>query len=193
MTEQRPATGQFSAVVDALQLGEKTGILTVEREEGGSLEVGTIMFVNGSAVDATLGAFQGREAATRLFSWQECRFSFTALSPEQIMAGQGICPVPAPAEARPEKSHPAREFHQGEPGGQDASKRWPFPTTEALEALDTVLLEMDRRGFTRMHRRLFLLIDGKRSIHELALLVGRTPDEIIPLLADLERAGFIQQ
>jgi hypothetical protein len=37
-----------------------------------------------------------------------------------------------------------------------------------------------------------LLIDGRRSAGELAALIGRSPDETMGLLADLEHAGFIQ-
>jgi len=46
-------------------------------------------------------------------------------------------------------------------------------------------------GLSRAHRRLFLLIDGKRSIDELAPLIGRTPDEVSELLRDLEHASVI--
>lgn len=193
MAEHRTATNQFSTVVDALQLGEKTGILTVERGESGTLEVGTITFANGHVVDATLGSYQGRDAVTKLFAWQACRFSFVSILPEQINSSQGIHPVPVePAQAGPGDRPPAYEFHPANPGMQDNLNRRPFPTIEALESLDAVLSTFDRQGFTRVHRRLFLLIDGKRSTEELALLVSRTPNEIMPLLADLEQAGFIQ-
>ncbi len=193
MTEQRTATNQFSRVVDALQLGEKTGILTVEREEGGILKVGMITFVKGHAVDATLGSYQGRDAATKLFAWRACRFSFVPMLPEQITSSPGIYPAPVePAQAGPGDRDLADEFHSANPGMQDNLNRRPFPTIEALESMNTVLSILDRQGFTRTHRRLFLLIDGKRSIEELALLVSRTPDEIMPLLANLEQAGFIQ-
>jgi hypothetical protein len=68
----------------------------------------------------------------------------------------------------------------------------PFHTTDTLESLETTLLRLDRQGFTRTHRRLFLLIDGNRSIAELADLLRRTPQEVLFLLSDLEQAGFIQ-
>jgi len=55
---------------------------------------------------------------------------------------------------------------------------------DALQMIDMV-------GLSRAHRRLFLLIDGKRSTDELAPLVGRTPNEVLELLRDLEHAGVI--
>jgi len=57
--------------------------------------------------------------------------------------------------------------------------------------LSAALQMIDLMGLSRAHRRLFLLIDGKRSIDELAPLIGRTPDEVSELLRDLERASVI--
>lgn len=194
MTQRHPiTTNQFSTVIDALQLGKKTGILTVERGEGETFEEGTITFVNGQVVNASLNPYQGRDAAIKLFSWQACRFSFVAMLPEQIHYRQEAPPLSTgPAEAASADRHLQYELRQAKPGGRDDLSRRPFPITYTAESLEAILFELDRQGFTRVHRRLFLLIDGKRSIEELALLVRHTPDEMMVLLADLERAGFIR-
>jgi hypothetical protein len=60
------------------------------------------------------------------------------------------------------------------------------------EALQSSLRALDRQGFSRAHRRIFLLIDGRRSTGELAALMSRTLEETMSLLADLRQAGFIQ-
>ena len=57
--------------------------------------------------------------------------------------------------------------------------------------LSAALQMIDLMGLSRAHQRLFLLIDGKRSIDELAPLIGRTPEEVSELLRDLERASVI--
>jgi hypothetical protein len=191
MTESRAtATNQFSTVIDALQLGKKTGILTVERGEGETFEKGVIAFANGDVVNAILGSYQGRDAATKLFSWQACRFSFVSMPSQQIAANQeGPCGPAEPAGAGVADKRLPSKADLTHPDARDSLSRRPFP---AADALDTVLASLDRQGFTRVHRRLFLLIDGKRSTEELAMLVGRPSDEIIALLADLERAGFIR-
>src|SRR5579883_449231 len=81
MTQRRvTATNQLATVIDVLQLGKKTGILTVERGEGATFEEGTMTFVNGQVVEAAIGAYVGREAASKLFSWQACRFLFIPMS-----------------------------------------------------------------------------------------------------------------
>ena len=185
-------TNQFSTVIDALQLGKKTGFLTVERGEGEAFEEGTIAFVNGQVVDATLGPYQGRDAATKLFSWQACRFSFVAMTPEQIGPRQGMPPVLArPVEAGEVDKRSQYRLSLVNPGAYEKLSRRPVQIAYDLESLEAILSIIDRQGFTRAHRRLFLLIDGKRSVEELAMLVRRTPDEVIALLKDLDNAGFI--
>src|SRR5207248_5266370 len=55
------------------------------------------------------------------------------------------------------------------------------------------LVWIERVGLSRAHRRLFLLIDGYRTIPELVRLMGRGEDEIKALLRDLEGADLIRQ
>jgi hypothetical protein len=58
--------------------------------------------------------------------------------------------------------------------------------------MNDVLRILDQQGLSRTHRRLFLLINGQRSIKDLAALIGRTLGETATMLADLERASLIQ-
>ena len=55
------------------------------------------------------------------------------------------------------------------------------------------LPDFQRLGLSRLHRQLFLLIDGKRSTQELARLIGRPHQEVLIVLADLESTGLIGQ
>lgn len=52
---------------------------------------------------------------------------------------------------------------------------------------------LHRKRLSRMHLRLFLLVDGQRDVVELARLVGKKPEEVQILLADLEAIGIIQR
>ncbi len=195
MTQRRvTATNQFSTVIDVLQMGKKTGLLTIERGEGETFEEGTITFVNGQVVNAAIGRYTGRDAATKLFSWQACRFSFVPLLPGQVAPGMPA--TPTEQKKAKDVTQPAqRPFYgsqQTNAAAQDSLSRRPFTSVYSRDSIDNILLTLDRQGFSRTHRRLFLLIDGGRSIRELAALIGRAPDETLALLADLEQAGFIQ-
>jgi DNA-binding MarR family transcriptional regulator len=51
---------------------------------------------------------------------------------------------------------------------------------------------IEQMGLSRTHRRLFLLIDGGRTVKELIRLMSHDPEDVQKLLQDLERAGAIQ-
>ncbi len=198
-------TNRLADVIEVVQLGRKTGLLTVERGEGASLEEGAITFVNGQPVQARVGKQSGQEALKVLRSWGPCRFAFVPFAPPTINGH--ATPGSLPALRRPQETDPALRRLQagsratlplqphsqlgpvwmGSPAGGASPSRAPVrvqPYEEALRLLE-------QRGFSRTHRRLFLLIDGMRSPAELARLMGRAEDEVWSLLSDLERAGFI--
>lgn len=229
MTQRRvTATNQLATVIDVLQLGKKTGTLTVERGEGATFEEGTMTFVSGQVIQATLGPYIGREAATRLFSWQACRFMFvpgqpappdistlpTPRIPSTPPAHPDISTLPTPRMSPAPPTHPdtlptpqtlpdLKAIQRGTTGPLyryqksdpttygDLSLR-PAIAAYSKESMDAVLHILDQNGLSRTHRRLFLLIDGRRSIKDLAMLLRRTPGETAVMLADLERAGLIQ-
>src|SRR5437588_11389431 len=80
---QQPATStdRLINVIEVIQLGRKTGILTAERNVGSMLEHGMITFVNGIVIQASFGQHTGFRAFSVLKSWSTCRFSFTPSDP----------------------------------------------------------------------------------------------------------------
>src|SRR5262249_2339360 len=52
---------------------------------------------------------------------------------------------------------------------------------------------IEKSGLTRAHRRLFLLIDGQRTIEELARLAGRSVEDVQVMLQDMERISVLLQ
>jgi len=62
-----------------------------------------------------------------------------------------------------------------------------------LQEGPAALRYLEQIKLSRAHRRLFLLIDGKRSAPDLAHLMGKTSEEVYRLLYDLEQARLIQR
>src|SRR5205807_8030735 len=56
----------------------RTGVLTVKRGEGNTLEEGMITFANGQIIQAQTGRYSGSEAKNRLSAWGTCRFIFAS-------------------------------------------------------------------------------------------------------------------
>jgi hypothetical protein len=176
-------------------LGEKTGNLTVERGEGETFEEGMIVLVKGRVVNVAISPRRGGGTATALLSWQACRFLFVPTPAGQADAGLKRGPVPAVSAGTNGISTHLRDtwnaLQQMSLAVQDHSSCRPYLTVYSREALQSILRALDRQGFSRAHRRLFLLIDGRRSAGELAALMSRTLEETMSLLADLGQAGFI--
>src|SRR5262249_59943405 len=63
-------------VIEVVELGRRSGLLSVERNAGTVLEEGVVYFISGRPVFAALGSLRGRDALRALSRWAECRFAF---------------------------------------------------------------------------------------------------------------------
>jgi len=221
-------TDQLANIIQVIQLGKKTGRLTVERDDGADRVPGEIHFTHGRITQAHCGEMSGQQALNWLATWGECRFLFIpspngsgpqAFSPSPTQPLPRIEPhLPVSESAGSVRGPAGAEERRGEerkpgPKGDEGRSR-PANThngitqamgriTDHLQATylnphrirlgDETLRLLDQAGLSRLHRHLFLLIDGQRSRTELARLIGRQPEELQRLLDDLERIGVIQQ
>ena len=194
---QQPATltDRLANVIEVIQLGRKTGILTAERNVGSMLEHGMITFVNGRVIQASFGQHTGFPAFSVLKTWSTCRFTFTPSDTSQItqQITQPLTSVTDEVSTQrgfvtdPTLRTPAMTNHKQ--NGLIAAGGVPSP----IRPYDEALVWIERVGLSRAHRRLFLLIDGYRTIPELVRLMGRGEDEVNALLRDLEGANLIRQ
>lgn len=176
--QRETLTDSLANIIQILQVGYRSGTLTVERNAGQTIEEGYIVFVNGRAVDARAGPYSGVTAFNYLQTWGSCRFSFTNASNA------------TPPSRLPASNHTSRPLPSGPPASQSVMHS-PFPRLSRAGEMAVSRPETTR--LSRIHRRLLLLINGQRSLTVLARLMARSPDEAQTLLDDLEQAGLIQQ
>ena len=203
---QQPATltDRLANVIEVIQLGRKTGILAVERGEGSTFERGLIAFAKGQVTQASVGQRNGFAAFNVLKTWGACRFSFTPSATSQTT--QPLATVKENTSTlRDLATDPtlrtqatAGNGRTGSAGGQGTNRvTQPDTSTSGvpypIRPLEETLLQIERMGLSRTHRRLFLLVDGHRTRAELVRLMGRGEEEVYALLLDLEWAGVIQQ
>ncbi len=196
MSQRRgTTTNQISNVIQVLQLGRKTGVLSVERDESVSIEKGIITFVHGHITEAHTGRLSGQAALSLLSIWGPCRFTFTPTEMEKITR-----PVPAipsqssPALAdlnKPGSTAPLEKIPR-EPLAQPSAGPLPSPAApQRIKSTEESLRTLERAGLSRTHRHLLLLLDGQRSIIELSRLMNWREDDIWNLLRDLAQIGLI--
>ena len=215
MSQRRgTATDQLSNVIQVIQLGRKTGFLTVERGEGPNTEEGELTFVQGQITNARGGYLTGQQAIQWLSNWGACRFIFVPSVPDKTTQPLNALPSPTPIQPSKDTGQLPQSLRQISESHHPVTPPYlirgreervtPAPLSYQPSSLgfsyprrirqdDESLRLLDQAGLSRLHRNLFMLIDGHRTTMELIRLIGRKPEEVQRLLYDLERIGIIQQ
>src|SRR5258708_3775820 len=199
MSQRRgTATDKLANVIQVIQLGRKTGLLSVERGEGSMREEGTISFVQGQIIQIQGGNRDYHSALRWLNSWGACLFTFVASGGSERNTG------PLPRVSRDSSAQTTKDTNPfirtppqiGPPSNalNENTGRLRVPTLipKRTFSIEEARQLLDRAGLSRTHRNLLLLIDGRRDITELMRLMGRRQDEVQKLLRDLEYIGAIQ-
>ena len=219
MSQQKEVmTDRLVSVISSIQRERRSGVLTVKRGEGIFLEEGTIVFANGQISQANVGRLRDSAARNWLSTWESCRFLFVPTSSESgvhdsqaSLPAQGratspsmLGPPPHITNTKgPDPQTPMPSSLEGQEGSGLAGDREtigkngrvdtpasaaPYPTLQH----DAALRLIEQQGLSRVHRQLFYLIDGRRSIVDLVRLTGKRGSELYKLLGDLERAQVIR-
>ncbi len=184
MTARGTATKKLTDVIQMLQMASKTGTLLVNRDgKSNTIEQGTLSLKHGQIIDASLGPHRGFEALRRLQEWQSCYFVF------QAPAQPGSGPLPSVQMSPVTPNLPAK-YNTGSAPTHATADAGNAP--QRVREISNIQPYFNKLGLTRMHRQLFLLIDGHRTVPELIRLMGHRTDEINTLLGDLERDGLIR-
>jgi hypothetical protein len=207
---QDQVTHRLVTFIQSIQLRRGSGLLSAKRGQGASAEEGSITFINGQVTEAKVGRYTGSEAFNRLSTWENCQFSFVLQRSSQEehlnrVHTDALESLPSTAELDVlPKTQPLPSALEGSRKNPETPQYFtPFASTQGHldlsgtgvprpgRRLSAALQMIELMGLSRTHLRLFLLIDGKRSIDQLAPLIGRTPNEVSELLHDLERASVI--
>ena len=192
MAQQREATtDRLVGIIASIKMERKSGQLRVRRGEGLTTEEGRIVFVRGQVTQASVGRRNGAEAVNWLSTWGQARYIFlSAVDKEEAPLAS------SPGKEVTNASLLTARVNTDRLNTEDL-KLTPAPLP--AEEVPCLCIEMraatahlERAGLSRVHWRLTLLIDGHRSVHELAPLIGKSPDEVRSMLHDLEWLGIIQ-
>lgn len=212
--QQELLTDRLVGVISSIQRGRRSGVLTAKRGEGIALEEGTIIFANGQVAQASVGRRRGSEALNWLSTWGRCHFMFV---PASLEAGVHVDQLSLPAEGNstgplalgppprmantpwPDQQAPGPSSPHGQeelrPAGEGMKGSIGAPASAApypLLPLDAALRLIEQHGLSRVHRQLFCLVDGRRTIVEMVRLMRKRENEIYRLLEDLEHAHVIR-
>lgn len=204
MIHRETIADQLVKVIQVLQLARKTGTLAVERGEDAMFEEGTLVFINGQVTEAKTGQRSGLDAFNYLNTWGQCKFAFIPQTAEHFTQ----LPLRFLSDTEPSLSaheqfltRSTRPLPVSQPLSQPLPQQRVLPSEPPLVSIipthirpvDESLRLIAFAGLSRVHKHVFLLVDGHRTIAELAHLTRHEPDELSTLLDNLEHIGVIQR
>lgn len=183
MAQQHEATtDRLVGIIANIKIERKSGQLRVRRGEGLTTEEGILTFIQGQVTQASVGRRSGTDALNWLCTWGRARYTFTSPGSDEGSAFSALSNSAARGNTQVNtdrlETEPLPEMQ----------REVPRVCTQFAEAS----IRIERAGLSRSHRRLYLLIDGHRSVHDLEPLIGRKSEEVRSMLQDLEWLEVIQ-
>lgn len=204
------AAESLSDVLELIRKRRQSGLLSVERLQGGLFEEGEIYFQTGQLVYARLGQLSSADAITQLLGWRQVYFAFLTdqsqpsaniPSPVGIRANIAVATDPMAVSIRPSLSNSNSNLSFESSTQNMTPDRFPQSTTPltgntpGLEWLVPQKRGNDRDvlslPLTRPQRSIYLLIDGKRTVSDLSRCTRKSFQEIERLLSELQQRGLI--
>jgi Domain of unknown function (DUF4388) len=200
------------SVEDVLKLvrsRRQSGLLSIEHTQGSMLEEGEIYFQSGQPVYARVGRIVGQDALTWLSRWHPINFAFITNVPRPPASLQiaetavSRFATSTPGAAAPAQGYP--RFDSNEPPGvwsrQNGNARSnPEPVTATTSTPGIEWLIPQKRGnerevlampLTRRQRFIYFLVDGRRTVADLARCTGKSIQEVERTLGELQEQGLI--
>lgn len=193
MAQQREATtDRLVGIIASIKMERKSGQLRVRRGEGLTSEEGILTFLRGQVTRASVGRRSGADALNWLSTWGQAHYTFVpAVANDEVSIVLSTLPSSSLSGTVAYPDLPAARVNTDElePGHlSDANEEIPWNCVDLSEATTRI----EHAGLSRAHRRLYLLINGRRSARELAPLLGKKVEETRSMLRDLEWLDIIQ-
>ncbi|MEO7018576.1 MAG: DUF4388 domain-containing protein [Ktedonobacteraceae bacterium] len=198
MTKGRDiAAESISDLLEVAHLQRRNGMLRVEYSQGGYLEEGEIYLQAGEPISAHVGSLTGNEALHYLLGWRNIYFAFSTEIPSPsvnivsgVRAGRASAPVNpmfAPPSQGPRwnlvEEHTAAVAPRTPPSVSNMTWLVPQKAAHAQNALSFSL--------TRRQRLIYFLIDGQRSVGDIARTTGKSVMDVELMLSELQERGLI--
>lgn len=152
-----------------------------------------LTFIQGQITLARVGRRNGAEALNWLSTWGQTHYVFTSPdSDEEIDLSLANLPHSSPGRMATNPGLRAMQVNTDRLLTTEPLQEGHHEVPHLCMALSEATERMEHSGLSRSHRRLYLLIDGRRSIHDLEPLINKKTEEVRSMLHDLEWLGVVQ-
>ena len=197
MSKGRDITAERIAnFLETARMQQRSGLLRAECTQEGKLEEGELYLVAGQPVYAHAGKLTGYEALNRLLSWRNISFSFAVdvprppanLSPS--VASRSI--TSSLSAESPGTSRSPNRWNHEEKRSDFIQRGNSLPGMEQRVPRKVALRHnILNLPLTRRQRLIYFLIDGQRTIGDVARCANKSIIEVEPTLTELYQQGLI--
>jgi hypothetical protein len=188
MKKRESPAERVSDLLELLHVRRHNGLLSVERFDSGRFEEGEIYLEEGRPTYARCDGQSGKDAFSYMLGWRNVYFTFEKEGLKPITQSGSLPDLPSPALASASQSLPAV-------GTARASAWLPSLPLSGLEKLVPQRLQLERPvlslPLSRSQRSIYLLIDARRTVSDLARCTGRNILEVRQLLSELQQEGLV--
>jgi hypothetical protein len=189
------------SLLDILELARTrrlNGIMTLEHTQAGKVEEGEVFFQTGQPIQARLGRLVGQDALNWIMKWHNISYSIDTDASLQSFATPNINKrnnatfIPTYPSSNGMQS-PRLDGTQIQANARSSPLsntsvpgiEWLVPHKRGIER------EVLALPLTRRQRFIYFLVDGRRTLTDLARCTGKNIQEIELILSELQEQGLI--
>lgn len=192
----------LNGVLELARTRRQNGMMTLEHTQGGGVEEGEVFFQTGQLIHARVGHLVGQDALNWLMKWRNITYTTGTDASLQSVATT----TASNRQSAPPTSSPSPKYVplNGMPGTGPVSAQlqvngrgsplnnastpgieWLVPQKRGIER------EVLALPLTRRQRFIYFLVDGRRTVADLARCTGKNTQEIELILSELREQGLV--
>jgi hypothetical protein len=191
----------LSEVLELARTRQLNGMMTIEHKQGGRVEEGEVFFQTGQPINARVGRLIGQDALNWLVKWSNVTYTIGTDESSQSVtktsannrnnAPSTTSPTPAYIPPGLPSTRPVITQVQVNGRGSLLSNtstpgiEWLVPQKRGIER------EVLALPLTRRQRFIYFLVDGRRTVADLARCTGKNTQEIELILSELQERGLV--
>lgn len=192
MKKRENSADRLTDVLELIRSRCYSGLLSVERFVGGQFEEGELYFEVGRPVYARTGQKSGAEAFARLAAWQQIYFFFDKDAPHPSVVSENSHTPTLSIDSAHRQKRSGAEHENPEKHTLLSLSASALLTGDHIVPRKLVSgVDIQALPLTRLQRLVYLLVDGKRTIADLARCLGRDTAGVKPILDELQEQGLI--
>ncbi len=178
-------------VLEMARSRRHSGMMLIEHKQGGKIEEGEVFFQTGQPIHARLGRLNGQDALNWILRWHNITYtigtddSMQSVASSTAPASLNVFPNANPSTGPIVSQTLSNGSSSAARTAPDSGIEWLVPHKRGIES------EVLALPLTRPQRFIYFLVDGHRTISDLARCTGKNTMEIEFILSELQEQGLV--